>query len=884
MSEFDRTAAFIPLTVEELREAPSLPPEELLAPIVPVPEDAPPLRFKHPEHGEPTGIWEYRGVDGRLIGYVARFDYIESDGTPGRTYFPLTYCTNGTKTAWRAHRFPPPFPLYRLPELFARANAPVLICQGEKTADAAARLFPNFVVTTSPFGVQFVQAADWSALTGRKVIVAPDFGDDAETFSDAVCNEAYRAGACEVLVLRPEKLGRWVWDQGFRLERRSIPVGWDLGDAEEDGWTTAGISAAIAESGLFEVAPRPLVRDEAGEPLFRMGKEGVEARVVKRNHRGAITSVTWKWICSPLEIIAETRDGQDANWGKLLRFRNPDGQEVEWLLPNEMLAADGASYRTELLSLGIAINGSKRSRELLHEYLAKVSSDARARSVDRGGWHGRAYVTSAGTHGFQPSAERFVFQASGHARIGNVAGTLQGWRENVAKLAEGNSRLGFAVSAAFAAPLLRLTGAESGGFHLVGSSSVGKTTALAVAGSVWGGGGPGGYVRSWRATSNGLEGVATAHNDCLLCLDEMGQVRGSEAGACAYMLANGVGKARATKTGAARRPAVWSLLFLSTGEVRLADKIAEDGRERPVAAGQQVRIVDIEADAGAGQGIFQNLHGKESAESLARLLKQAAETDYGHAGPAFVDHLATDLEGLSAKARAMTDQFVIENRPSTSCDGQVLRVARRFGLVAASGELAIEAGLLPWVQGEAKLAAATCFGDWLAARGTIGSLEDDAMVAEVRAFIEQHGATRFVQAKEEEDELPQDRVFLRNRVGFLRLTKDKATEYCFFSATWDKLWSGRSPKAVARVLNERGFLKTAADRMNKVVRFGAKHYRCYVVKETILIEPPPVKAAETSLRQYMELPAEPFPERLPDQLGHKPRDRLQEKLRRISQC
>jgi hypothetical protein len=53
-------------------------------------------------------------------------------------------------------------------------------------------------------------------------------------------------------------------------------------------------------------------------------------------------------------------------------------------------------------------------------------------------------------------------------------------------------------------------------------------------------------------------------------------------------------------------------------------------------------------------------------------------------------------------------------------DGQVSRVARRFGLVAAAGELATGLGVLPWPEGEAERAAARCFGDWLRARGGAG--------------------------------------------------------------------------------------------------------------------------------------------------------------------
>ena len=97
----------------------------------------------------------------------------------------------------------------------------------------------------------------------------------------------------------------------------------------------------------------------------------------------------------------------------------------------------------------------------------------------------------------------------------------------------------FAVSLAFAAPLLAPLAVENGGFHIFGPSSCGKSTALRVAASVYGG--PD-YITTWRATDNGLEGTAAAHNDTLLIMDEMGQVSPNIVGDVVYMLANGEGK------------------------------------------------------------------------------------------------------------------------------------------------------------------------------------------------------------------------------------------------------------------------------------------------------------------------------------------------------
>src|SRR6202011_458590 len=122
------------------------------------------------------------------------------------------------------------------------------------------------------------------------------------------------------------------------------------------------------------------------------------------------------------------------------------------------------------------------------------------------------------------------------------SGTLEDWKGNVGRLCSGNSRLIFAASCAFVGPLLALAGAESGGVHLVGATSTGKSTALQVGGSVLGGGGRAGFVQSWRTTANGLEAVADIHNDLTLFLDELSQLDPREAAEIAYLLANGRGK------------------------------------------------------------------------------------------------------------------------------------------------------------------------------------------------------------------------------------------------------------------------------------------------------------------------------------------------------
>ena len=105
----------------------------------------------------------------------------------------------------------------------------------------------------------------------------------------------------------------------------------------------------------------------------------------------------------------------------------------------------------------------------------------------------------------------------------------------------------FFLSAAFAGPLIAIAMDPSGGLHLIGKSRSGKSSALFVAASAWGRGDA--KVRQWRATSNGLEGLAKAACDGILFLDEIGQADGRDAAESIYMLANGMGKQRATTHG-----------------------------------------------------------------------------------------------------------------------------------------------------------------------------------------------------------------------------------------------------------------------------------------------------------------------------------------------
>lgn len=535
---------------------------------------------------------------------------------------------------------------------------------------------------------------------------------------------------------------------------------------------------------------------------FKVDENGLSRRVEQEGADGSILK-TWERFGSELHVVALTRNEDGEDWGRLLEIVDRDGTRHLWAMPLSLTAGSGEALRGELLRFGFELMPERRSRNWLSEYLIAAEPTQRARCVSHIGWHGRNFVFPNETIGSDGDSEQVIMQSTerqDHAF--NVSGTLEEWKDNVAALARGNSRLVLSISTALAAPLLALTGDEGGGFHFRGASSSGKSTALNLAGTVWGGGGMRGYTRNWRATDNALESIASLSCDALLCLDELAQVDAKAAGAAAYMLANGRGKARAGREGQARKALEWRVLFLSNGEIGLADKIKEGGGK--MAAGMGVRVIDLRADAGAGMGIFEDIHEAEDPASFAQDLKKVTGQFYGTAARAMVRELAKNPDQARDEIAKIRRMFM-ENKLPSGADGQVSRVADRFALVAAAGELATAHSITGWTQGEATRAALRCFGDWLQERGGIGSSEVTEARARISETIEVHGASRF--SSWEKD---LRRIIVTNRYGYVRCdnedTPDEKLTYFFLTSALKEILQGLDFRSIITSLVDEGVI------------------------------------------------------------------------------
>lgn len=828
MACLDEGGLFSPLTDAEKKSALALNAQngkqgEVWEPITPAPT------VPESPRGA-TALWVYRDAERRPL--YARFR--KEDERGNKVVLPLTYGhriwtdRNGTRrdvTGWHWKQPARPLPLYGLDQLAANPEATVLLVEGEKTAEAACDLFPDLVALTSG-GSTSVSSADWSPLAGRRVTIWPDNDAPGVKYADAAIEALRNAGAQSVHMVKVPDC---------------LPDGWDLAD-DLPLEMTNGDEIPALEILRPLVDQAPLAESNVKMPPgYSMTSRGL---YFTPEPTGELPPVP-VWISAPFEVIAETRDESGTGWGLLISWLDRDKRYHQWSLPKKLVHSTGKEIVSELEDSGL--NCAISQNHLLKQFISAVHTKTRLRCVTNSGWHkteqGSAFVLPNGiTLGEGRRAVAFQTTRAASGSEYAKAGTLEEWQKEIAVYASGNSRLLFALSVAFCGPLLDILGEQSGGFHIIGKSQSGKSTALYAAGSVWGKGDRDGMVRSWRGTSNGTEGIACETSDTLLILDEMGQADSREVGDITYMLANNTGKQRAGRNGEARARKTWRSLFLSTGEVTLATKMGEIGRR--AMAGQEVRLVSIQADAGAGMGLFEALHGLPSAGEMADHIRRAARTSYGTASRAYLAALVkerdNDEAGLTESIKGLVDKFESDCLPAGPADGQVRSVVRRFGLVSAAGELAVAYDVLPWARGEATRAAKACFQSWLEERGGTDAAEDREAIEQIRAFIEQHGESRFALLGGPDGEVENPHSRTVSRVGFRRLTDTpdgSQWEYLVLPEMWRKeVCKGIDPSRAAKVLRDASYLLPGNGKnLTRTQRIpGEGRLRVYVVSGSIM--------------------------------------------------
>lgn len=193
----------------------------------------------------PSKTWCYHGASGKPVLYALRYEY-QHEGKTKKDVIPLEFrgvpppgeSDRNDRRQWAlgisVHR--ETGLIYNLHLLARRPDARVLVVEGEKTCDAAAKLFPDLVCVTWQGGSAKITKTDLTPLKGRNLLLWPD--NDAAGRKAMEFLRAALPGAKQVTL------------------PAGLPDGWDLADPVPDGISVAGILAS-ADAPPPPKAPKP---------------------------------------------------------------------------------------------------------------------------------------------------------------------------------------------------------------------------------------------------------------------------------------------------------------------------------------------------------------------------------------------------------------------------------------------------------------------------------------------------------------------------------------------------------------------------------------------------------------------------------------------------
>lgn len=316
---------------------------------------------------------------------------------------------------------------------------------------------------------------------------------------------------------------------------------------------------------------RAQLTEETLTPYYTCTSQGVYYHPIETDKHGQEKPP--ERLCDTIELIGRGIDSEGSHY-RIIQWQDRITRKKQ---QTALRTEDIGSNWGALQRLGIAIHANRRKRELLADYLQSEGSHTPYTITDRAGWHDNAYILPSGEI-LSPTNPRIHYNGDkSQASAYQTKGTLTQWQQQIAYYAKDNSRLTLALGSAFVAPLMHLLDIESGGIHLYGDSSDGKTTSAKVALSVWGV--PNSLKLTWEGTGLGFSNIALARNDGLLVLDEIGQASPKVVNQTAYAVINGTSKIQARREGGNRAISQWRTFVLSTGEKTLQGYVKANGTD-----------------------------------------------------------------------------------------------------------------------------------------------------------------------------------------------------------------------------------------------------------------------------------------------------------------
>jgi len=461
-----------------------------------------------------------------------------------------------------------------------------------------------------------------------------------------------------------------------------------------------------------------------------------------------------KLMLPKLRLVAIAEDEATSKFLAVISFRDRDGKVRRISLPLAKLDDRKALIKTLTNSGADFAIDQEANERALRKLLASRRKAKRFNFAARVGWYRgyRLFVLPNRVIGLNTSDVPIrPPRLTGDRHAGDSRGTHQKWLRTVASPAKFSSRMVLAISAALAAPLLKMAKLPSFGILVHGPGKAGKSTMLLGAASV------SCYGReqdlpNFRATDTAFGEIPAAFNDSLLPLNELGLLKGSATERrqrlrdLTYGFAEGRGTTYSKLTGI-REALEWASIFLATGEVT-SNEIARDAREIRMA-GESVRWIDLAGARNGTADIFDRIPKSVSdadraqwVEKQCAMIRAGCERNHGVAIQQFIEHVIRDRKLVQKKVKSLRKKFVA--RVTESSDDPVVRhLAKCFGHIYAAALIGVRFGTLPWSKKTVRLCIERCYRDARRELNTEAELLRDGvdiLHAKIRALPKANGA------------------------------------------------------------------------------------------------------------------------------------------------
>ncbi|HGN1540009.1 TPA: DUF927 domain-containing protein [Proteus mirabilis] len=476
-----------------------------------------------------------------------------------------------------------------------------------------------------------------------------------------------------------------------------------------------------------------VVKPDPMKPRIESRKEGVFLVTPKADKETGEIINHEQWLSNAIKRI--TKGVNDLNQEYLI---------IEWGNNNVQAIPTGdigerEGWRT-LKNAGLFVTTKSGLRQSFSDWLLRQPFKEDWSITNKSGWHKGAYIMPDGSIIGTPEQPIFFNGQSAAATAYKASGTVESWRNDVARLANGNSFMMFTIGAALSAPMTSLTGADSFGIHIYAQSTAGKSTTADMAVSLYGD--PDLQRLTWYGTEYGMTNEAVAHNDGLLYLDEVGQgADPKHVYKSAYTLFNGKGKIQGAKEGGNRQVQSWRTVAISTGEKDIETFLLSSGVK--VNAGQLVRLLNIPIERAT------ELHECETGKAHADLIKINCRSSYGAAGRYWIEYLSNHKDEVKEAYRTAQQRW--SKLIPSSYGEQVHRASDRFATIEAA--LIMGRVITGWNEQDCKDAVQAAFNAWIAEFGT-GNKEIEQIKDQTIAFLSTYGMSRFAPLPYDEQSLP----------------------------------------------------------------------------------------------------------------------------------